>query len=611
MKKIKIIAEIASAHQGDGGRLKRMVEESATKGADAVKFQWFKYDYLATPDYEYYPIYEQLFLQEKEWLNIADYAKGLGLEVWVDIVDEWGLNLVKKHSKKVDGVKVPSTLLESNVTDALAKTSFPLIIGVGGRYISEIRRVLKRVEAYNQKREIVLMDGFQGYPTQLEDTNLKRIKTLSKTFKYPIGFADHIDGTHPLATEIPVYALFAGAQVIEKHITINRNAKGYDYYSSLEPPEFAVMTEKIRKAELIMNNGKVNAKQRSYLKDSVRTVLNSSIKKGEIINTRKLAFKRTSHKNALLFSELENIIPGIAKRDMEVDDPLLSNCIKTPRIVIAVVCRLKSKRLPKKALLPIHGVPSIERCLLNCLDVPEVNEVVLATSTHKQDEQLAGYTLDGRVKVLRGDPDNVVKRMLQVSELAPSDIILRVTGDSPVISKEVISYLIKSHLANGSDFTIAENAAIGTTGDVITIEALNRLNNYSGSMNYTEYMSYYFLNNPQYFSINKVKIPEEFLIPGARLTLDEPNDLKMLESIFSGLNIGREPVSINKIKDFLNQHPEVKKINTDVPVKWKDNQNFIKKLNEDTILNLEHPNEKEVEENEGSNSKKESNDKDQ
>ncbi|MCY7877517.1 hypothetical protein MOB05_10085 [Bacillus spizizenii] len=89
-EKVKVIAEIANAHQGKEESLKALIKAVAESGADGVKFQWFKYDCIATPCFFAYESYIELFLNEDVWKNFVAYGKRLGLEIWVDIFDSWG-----------------------------------------------------------------------------------------------------------------------------------------------------------------------------------------------------------------------------------------------------------------------------------------------------------------------------------------------------------------------------------------------------------------------------------------------------------------------------------------------------------------------------------------
>ena len=86
--------------------------------------------------------------------------------------------------------------------------------------------------------EIVLMHGFQCYPTLIQDTQLLQIHALRNSFDLPVGLLDHISGDSKISKIMPLLGLAMGASVIEKHITLDRNKKGLDYYSALEPNEF-------------------------------------------------------------------------------------------------------------------------------------------------------------------------------------------------------------------------------------------------------------------------------------------------------------------------------------------------------------------------------------
>ncbi|WP_096199091.1 N-acetylneuraminate synthase family protein [Bacillus sp. FJAT-45350] len=587
IQKLKIIAEIANAHQGDIDTLKTLIIASAESGADAVKFQWFKYDYLATPDFNWYSVYKNLFISEDNWKKMLNLARDVGLEIWVDIFDEWGLKLANKHSSLIDGIKIPTTIIQAEkLVEEILKLNKPIMLGVGGWYDKEIDSFIKLLkDKMINKTKIVLMHGFQGYPTKTEDANLNRINYLKNKYQLPVGFADHEDGSRPLAIDLPMYAACMGAIYIEKHITLDRSKKGYDYYSSLEPEEFSLMVSKLHQLEVILGGTEVGETQRNYLKDAVRVVSSTNIKKGQVLSSNQIVYKRCEREDALMPWDFKKMLPCIATEDISKDKPVLSTMIRKPTIVIVVICRLKSTRLQRKALLKINGIPSIQRCLINCLAIPNISSVVLATSDLPEDDPLEQFSLSGRVKVVRGDPENVARRMIKAVKLTNADIVLRITGDCPAVSPEIVSLLIEEHLKSGKDFTTATSEhAIGTAADVITVESLKRLLNRANKLIYTEYLSFYYYNNPSIFSVNLVKLPEKYQFPNWRLTLDEVLDLEMFEALYKGLELGEEPLYFELLRNYLIYHPEIIKLNENVSLLWKDNVKKMKEINRATIL---------------------------
>ncbi|SFS31808.1 N-acetylneuraminate synthase family protein [Marininema halotolerans] len=581
----RVIAEITNAHQGCPQTLKQLIQAASTSKADAVKFQWFKYDHLATSDYPWYEAYKGLFIHEGQWKEVLRLAKSLGLSIWVDVLDDWGVHMLRSYETWIDGIKLPATVLQSRVMiESLSFWKKPVLLGVGGWLDDEIDRLLPLLKK-RVGNHLTLLHGFQGYPTHLEDAGLARIPLLQARYGYPVGYADHTDGSHPLAIELPIYAYFSGAGVIEKHITLQRSQKGYNYDSSLEPAEFATMVHRLKTAAVIMGDGEVTDAQRSYLKDAVRVVATQPIVKGEIITQRKVSYKRCPDNNGIMPQELESLLPVISQQAVAVDQVFSTNSIKKPVIVIAVITRLKSTRLTKKALRFIHGVTAIERCLLNCLSVPGVDHVVLATSDLPQDKELTNMTMNGEVEVFCGDAENVVQRMMDVAKLKHADIILRVTGDCPAISPEILEYLIQHHLEQGCDFTTAtENHALGTCGDVITVEAFERLLQHPKPLTHTEYLSAYFRNNPHLFTSHVVELPPVFQYPNWRLTLDEPLDLSMFEELYRGLQVGYEPLPFARIRPYLLAHPHVLAINANVQVKYQVDEKLVRQIKKETTL---------------------------
>lgn len=585
MQKTKIIAEIANTHQGDVRTLHALIRAAAESGADGIKFQWFKYDHIATPDYQYYKVYEELFIPEHAWTTAIALARELKLEIWIDIFDDWGLDLAYKHNSLINGFKIPPTVIQSEeIIEGVFSLRKPVLLGVGGWYENEIDDFFKRLQGVTL-RQLVLMHGFQGYPTKTTDASLVRIIHLQNRYQLPVGFADHEDASSLLAIDLPVYAIFAGASLIEKHLTLNRSAKGHDYYSALEPHEFSTMVSKLRKAEIALGSIDVNDRERNYLKDSLRVIAKNDILQGDVLSLRNIFYKRCSVEEALMPWQYAEQKPLLAKENLHKNQPLLTKVLELPRITIAVICRLKSTRLAKKALLPIHAIASIERCLFNCLAVRNIQQVVLATSYLPEDDPLEQYDMDGRVKILRGDPDNVARRLIQAAEETEANIILRVTGDCPAVSPEILEILVQEHLRNGPDLTIptAEHAP-GTAGDVYTVSSLYRLLKQKKPLTHTEYLSFYYVNNPKLFTVQKVDLPDQFKKPEWRLTLDEHEDLELFQEIYSDLDIRQQSLFFSTLSQHLIDKPHLVQLNSHVSLKWKDNLHFFEELFAATTL---------------------------
>ncbi|KWX74878.1 spore coat protein [Paenibacillus jilunlii] len=326
--------------------------------------------------------------------------------------------------------------------------------------------------------------------------------------------------------------------------------------------------------------------ERKYLEDSsLKIVSRKDISPGEIITDKKIRYKRSSVPHAFMAQNASEQFPLISKSVIPADTPITPDMVNKPRVCIVVICRLKSTRLRRKALLPLNGIPSIERCLMNCLAVPNCDQVVLATSDLPEDQPLTNFTLDHKVRIVTGDPTNVPKRILQSAEATNADIVVRVTGDDPFISPEMLTYLIDQHINSGADFTHAKESTMGTVGDVITVEALRRLLQllqHSEDLTYTEYLSFYFMNNPTLFNVNSIDIPDQWIFPDWRLTLDEAKDLELFEKIFKDLDVGKRPLYFEELKSFLLNNPKLMDINSGIKVKWLEDTSLINELNKAT-----------------------------
>lgn len=581
-----VIAEIANSHNGDYETLLSLIKASAESGAHGVKFQWFSPDTLAMPDFEWYPVYKKLMFSEDQWDEAIKLANDLNLDVWADATDTSSIQRIERNVSRIFGLKLPpSTILETEHAKNVLAIGKLTLIGVGGHEDAVIDKCLTTFKSINSN--LIIQHGFQGYPTKQEDATLARISFLKAKHGLPVAYADHEEGGSALAMDIPKYAFFAGASFIEKHICLDRTTKPYDHYSALNPSEFSDFMKVMEVCKAIYGDIRITEAQKKYLTVSSRGILKSSKKQGEIVLPEDIVYRRTPVTEALTTDLMEQAIPAYAKLDMKAGHPIKAEDLATLKIIAVVPCRLNSTRLKSKALLPIAGMPSIQRCLINIKQIRFVTKTVLATSTASEDTPLESLAADVGIETFRGSPDDVLQRIIAIGEQEKADIVLRLTGDCPALSFEMLEYMILDHLKSGADITYChENVAVGTVGDVYTFSALKRLKSIVPEALYSEYLSYYFINNPEVFNVNHIKLPAIWAKPEWRLTLDESSDLDLLEKIYMHCNIGMEPITFHQISQYLNEYPEAANLNQGNKLKYKADSEFIKKLNEATTLNF-------------------------
>lgn len=218
---------------------------------------------------------------------------------------------------------------------------------------------------------------------------------------------------------------------------------------------------------------------------------------------------------------------------------------------------MKSSRLPRKGLLKIGGLPSVSYCIRNALRLEGVDKVILATSYLEQDSVLESHTYDPSVAFFTGHPENVISRFLAAAEAHRIDQIVRVTADMPYLSSSVLQVLLCEHRRSGADYTIGRRATLGTNFEIFSTRALRRLSSHFPRPDYSEYMTYYFQNNPDHFVLNFVELPSE-LVRDYRLTLDYPEDLELFQRIDEALG---HDFRLPELLAYLDAHPELAGLN--------------------------------------------------
>ena len=584
-----IIFEIANSHGGNFEEIKRLIDAwgLVSYRKKAIKFQVFGAETIALPDFSWYPVYQSLELSTETWGWLIDKAVQVG-DVFIDVFDLFGAEVTKKYLNLISGIKLQASVLENKeVIDELEKISeanIPLLINVSGYELSDISRILASVERVSRK--VILQIGFQAYPTAERDTALQKVSIIRAAFPgVPVCFADHADGSSDFAEIVPIYAYFLGCSYIEKHFCIDRDEAEYDSYSALEPGQMQLLCDRFSQAVSASGNVFVCDSERDYLAKSIqKPVLRHNFFPGVRLKLHDVCFRRTSQEGISWheIDELQRNRYFIAATLNEGQAVSRKNFRKV-KVAVVIAGRMKSSRLKSKALLPLGGRTAVERCIDQCLTVESVNEVILASSTLKEDAVLKQFLSEGQARFWAGDPDDVISRYIGACEHYGVDVVVRVTADCPVVSSEIIEYLLEMHFQAGSDYTAPKNAAVGTAGEVINTRALRTVIERVKCAKHSEYMTWYFKNNPEIFDLNIVELPDD-LVRDYRLTLDYEEDLQILDAIYKRLPADQLGFPISDIFQVVDDDPELAKINIHKELKYKADKELVALLDAETRL---------------------------
>ncbi len=290
-----LIAEMACAHQGDIENACNLVKIADKANVDAIQIQVFKKEIYMNSLHKDYGLITKLELTQEEWLKAIKLIRETDALFFAAGYDMESIRFLLKNN--VDAFKVHSADTSNpEVLMEVAKSGKPIFLSCGASKIEEIKKAINFLRK-NGTTEIILMHGYQSFPTKIEDTHLNFIRSLERLFELNVGFYDHVDGGSILAKIIPVMAIGFGAQVIEKHFTSDRKQKGIDYESSLDSEDFIEFIDCFRKTEkaigqkIIRDFTEGEIDYRAYCKKSI--VANVNIPKGSKITRNKVMFVRS------------------------------------------------------------------------------------------------------------------------------------------------------------------------------------------------------------------------------------------------------------------------------------------------------------------------------
>lgn len=336
MKPVFIIAEAGVNHNGNLEMALQLVDKAVEIGVDCVKFQTFKaeegltrtapkaaYQLKVTDNAEsQFDMIKKLELSGEAWLTIKQHCDKRGIEFMstpyatgdVDLLNSIGVNRFKIASGQ---------LVETPFLKYVASFGKQIIISTGMGDMQEVREALEAIRSTGNN-DIIVLQCNTDYPSKIEDTNIRAMLTMRDELNVRVGYSDHVQNNYACYAAVAL-----GAEVIEKHFTLDNNLPGPDHSSSLEPEAFRELINGIRNVEKSLGDGikrpSESEKKNTYgMRRSL--VALSDLKKGTVIKAEDFGTKRPA--NGLSPKMLDKVVGKELLVDLNRDEALTLAAVK-------------------------------------------------------------------------------------------------------------------------------------------------------------------------------------------------------------------------------------------------------------------------------------------
>ena len=329
-----IIAEAGVNHNGRLDLALQLVDVAADAGADAIKFQTFKAEQVVTRSVE---------MAEYQKKNMDKTESQIKMLKNLEFNEKWYPKVMKRCKKRgiiffstphggfasvdlLQKIGVPAFKFGSGdltnlpVLKYVAKFKKPMILGTGMATMREVKEAIKIIKSAGNDK-IIVLHCTTSYPCSFNEVNLRAMQSMIKKSGVLVGYSDHTSGS-----QVPVMAVTLGAQVVEKHLTLDNNMNGPDHKASANQTVFKEMVDEIRKAEIILGNSeKKPMLSEMKIKFNIRKslVALNNIKKGEVFSYKNIGIKRPGI--GLPPKYLFKILGKKSKRNLKTDTLIKKN----------------------------------------------------------------------------------------------------------------------------------------------------------------------------------------------------------------------------------------------------------------------------------------------
>ena len=330
-----IIAEAGVNHNGQLDLALKLCDAAKEAGVDCVKFQTWQTEKIVTRKAEkatyqsentndaeesQFDMLKKLELSYEDFRLVQEHCNKIGIDFLSTPDEEYSLAFLM-NELHLPLIKIGSGEV-TNIPYLRQMASYhkPIILSTGMATLAQVAMAYDTLIAAGAPM-VSLLHCTTNYPCPKNEVNLRAMQTMKEAFKCPVGYSDHTMGT-----EIPIAAVAIGAEIIEKHFTLDRNMDGPDHKASLEPHELKYMVDCIRNIEVALGDGikRPNPSEVEISKVVLKSIVAKvPINKGETLTANNMTIKRAG--SGIPAAHWDMIVGTKALHDYDIDEPIKIN----------------------------------------------------------------------------------------------------------------------------------------------------------------------------------------------------------------------------------------------------------------------------------------------
>lgn len=330
-----IIAEAGVNHNGQLDLALKLCDAAKEAGVDCVKFQTWQTEKIVTRKAEkatyqsentndaeesQFDMLKKLELSYEDFRLVQEHCNKIGIDFLSTPDEEYSLAFLM-NELHLPLIKIGSGEV-TNIPYLRQMASYhkPIILSTGMATLAQVAMAYDTLIAAGAP-SVSLLHCTTNYPCPKNEVNLRAMQTMKEAFKCPVGYSDHTMGT-----DIPIAAVAMGAEIIEKHFTLDRNMDGPDHKASLEPHELKYMVDCIRNIEVALGDGikRPNPSEVEISKVVLKSIVAKvQINKGETLTANNMTIKRAG--SGIPAAHWDMIVGTKALHDYDIDEPIKIN----------------------------------------------------------------------------------------------------------------------------------------------------------------------------------------------------------------------------------------------------------------------------------------------